>query len=197
MDNKSFYAVVLKSGQFVTRKSLEELAHISSGLIECVLFARYDNTFHGPSNITDWYQFSFINDAGDPIPYRIGNFEIVYVDKDDGCTNFFGRRVSIHDVLRDKYYEYTSKVWYDRFVIEEIKPLLERLNKCEENEIPKILKTHPSYAQLEWKIKNLEASISSLEKENEVIRNNNTELLSVLDEIKSLLSKIKSSESTQ
>lgn len=73
---------------------------------------------------------------------------------DNGCTNFFGREITLHNKLTDKYYPYKSMIDYEGFVMMEIKPLLEKLNRMEsESDIINEIKCHMDYATLEAKYK--------------------------------------------
>lgn len=185
MEKKDFYAAVLKSGQFCKCKTIEEFKWFPESTVECILLARYDHTFTGPSNITDWYQFHFVDREGNPTTYRVGGFEVFYLGRDDGCTNFFGRKVSIRDCSSDKFYKYTSRVWYDTFITDEIKPLLERLNRCSgEEEIVKELKTVLSYSSLQDKMDSLQISYDELRGKYELLKKKLIELSVVFDAIK-------------
>lgn len=130
-NNKDFYIAVLKSGQIRRYRSMELLKSEPQESIECFLKAEYRYTYTGPVNITDWHQYSFINAEGDLKPYAIGNWEVSNIGIDNGCTNFFGREITLHNKLTDKYYPYKSMIDYEGFVMMEIKPLLEKLNRME------------------------------------------------------------------
>lgn len=118
---------ILKSGMYVKKRYLSEIVNIPS--LEYILKAEWRHRFIGPRNITDWFQYTIINKEGNPMPLKVGNFEVIYIDEDNGCTNFFGRKVQIHDIKRDTYYTYNSmKYWYE-FIKEELIPLLEKLNE--------------------------------------------------------------------
>lgn len=178
MAENDFYAIVLKSGKFSKCKRLEEFKLIQENALECFLYARYDHTFKGPSNTTHWYQFFFVDREGNPTTYKIGNFEVSALGLDNGCTNFFGRDVTIHDCLMDKYYKYQSRCWYENFIHHEIKPLLERLNKCSnEEDIVKELNTMLSYDTLQNKVCSLLNSYDDLKKKYDLIKEKINELL--------------------
>lgn len=191
MNKKDFYAIVFKSGQFVTRCNTDEFKQIPLDTVECFLYARYDNTFTGTSNITDWYQFYFVNNNGQPTSYRVGDFEVSYLGTDNGYTNFFGRDVTIRDCRTDHYYEYKSMCRYNRFIPDEIKPLLEKLNHCEnEDEISQLLKVHTSYEKLEYKFRSLTNSYNSLKEENEKMKIEIEKLNSVMCGIRKALGEL-------
>lgn len=169
----------------MTRKNVDEFKLLPPHTIECFLYARYDNTFTGPSNITDWFQFYFVDKGGQPTTYRIGKYEVIYLGTDNGCTNFFGRDVTIRDCTTEKYYEYRSKCWYNCFIQDELKPLLEKLNRCQtEEEIIQCLKTHIPYNMLERKFLALENACNSMKKESEVLKNKINTLTSVISDIR-------------
>ena len=118
---------ILKSGTAVKKNKLADIINIPS--LEYILEAKYRYTFKGPSNTTHWFQYTIINKEGNPIPLKVGDFEIIYIDEDSGCTNFFGRDVQVHDIKRDTYYTYKSMCWAPRFIKEELIPLLQNLNE--------------------------------------------------------------------
>ena len=153
-ENKDFYITVLKSGQILRYGSLELLKTEPQDSVECYLKAEYQYTYNGPVNITDWHRYSFINVDGDFVPYTVGDWEILYIGVDNGCTNFFGRDITLHNKLTDKYYKYRSKINYANFVMEEIKPLMEKLNRMDsESDVISEIKCHMDYASLEAKYK--------------------------------------------
>ena len=159
-NNKDFYIAVLKSGQIRRYGSIELLKSEPQESIECYLKAEYRYTYKGPVNITDWYQYSFISANGDVKPYVIGNWEVSNIGVDNGCTNFFGREITLHNKLTDKYYPYKSTVDYAYFVMTEIKPLLEKLNRLDsEHDIINEIKCHMDYFTLEAKYKDAQCQI--------------------------------------
>lgn len=160
---QDFYAMVLKSGQFAKCTDVSEFELLPESAVECYLFAKYDRTFTGQTNVTDWFHFYFVDRSGSQTTYRIGHFEVSFMGVDDGCTNFFGRCITIRDCDTDKYYEYKSNVWYHRFIPEEIKPLLIRLNDAPDEEaIIEVLDTHESNDCLMRKCNNLQLSYDAL-----------------------------------
>ena len=188
MNKEDFYAIVFKSGQFEIRKNTDEFKLIPDQAIECFLFARYDNTFKGPSNTTNWFQFYFVDKSGNPTTYRVGDFEISYLGVDTGCTNFFGRRVTIHNIVSDNYYEFKSTCPYRRFIPDEIKPLLEKLNGCaNEDEMAGILKSHVPYQDLQYRYNDLQRSYDNLKEEAEKLKSDISKLESTLSKIKTIL----------
>lgn len=171
-NNKDFYIAVIKSGQILRYSSVELLDTEPKETVECYLKAEYRYTYEGPVNITDWYQYSFINVNGDSTPYTIGNWEISNIGVDNGCTNFFGRDITLHNKLTDKYYKYKSKISYANFVMEEIKPLMEKLNRMDsESDIVNEIQCHMDYATLEAKYKTALTQIKTYkEKLSEIIK---------------------------
>lgn len=153
-NNKDFYVAVLKSGQHTRYGTFDLLGRVPKALVECYLKAEYRSTYKGPVNITDWYQYFFIDAENNVIPYRIGEWEVSYIGPDNGCTNFFGRDMTLHNRKNDRYYPYKSKVDYVNFVMDEINPLLNKLNGCNsEDEIIHEIQCHADYNTLETRYK--------------------------------------------
>lgn len=170
-ENKDFYITVLKSGQIRRYGSLELLNTEPQESVECYLKAEYRYTYKGPVNITDWYQYSFIGANGDMEPYTVSDWEISNIGVDNGCTNFFGRDITCHNKLTNKYYPYKSRVSYANFVMEEIKPLLEKLNKCHsEYDVIEVLKCHMDYATLETEYKEAQRQIQKYKEQMSAIK---------------------------
>ena len=191
MNEKDYYVIVFKSGQVQTRKNTDEFKLIPKQSVECFLFARYDHTFRGPSNTTDWFQFYFVDTEGNPATYTLGRFEVTYLGLDDGCTNFFGRAVTIHDTSSDKYYEYKSTC-RNCFIPEEIKPLLEKLNGCnDEEEIINTLGLHKPYQDLQYLYDSLQESYNQLKKDHDELKTRFIQLETALSEIRVALDKVK------
>lgn len=143
MDPKNFYCVILKSGMLIKCKSISEFHQYRDDTIECFLCAKYAYTFSGTSNTTDWFHFHIIDRNGCSATYKRGHFEVVAFDQDSGCTNFFGRGVTIRDMRSDMSYHFVSRLWYNTFIPDEIIPLLDRLNECNSNdEYQEILKKY-------------------------------------------------------
>ena len=160
---KNHYVVVLKSATTSKYKSLEEIQRIDKKVIECVFYAIFDNTFKGTSNITDWYRYELIDSDGAPSSYKVGNFEIKHIDTDSGCTNFFGRRLSIFNHKNQQYYSYISETFLlCLFMYEEIIPLFNKLNENSEN-ADDILKHFKSYSKLEEENCKLRSTIANIQ----------------------------------
>ena len=184
---KDFYAMVLKSGQFSKCADVSEFNRLPESVVECYLFARYDHTFTGTSNITDWYQFYFVDRSGSPSTYRVGHFEVTFVGVDNGYTNFFGRNITIRDCNTDKYYEYKSTVWYNSFIPKEIKPLLTKLNDAtDEEDIIKVLDTHVSYDSLMTKYNHLKQSYNALKDKYDLLKSKVDTLINNISELQIL-----------
>ena len=189
MNDKDLYIAILKSGQVVKCKGVTELSAMADQMVECFLYARYDHTFNGPSNTTDWYQFSFIDRNGQPTAYKVGDFKIAYIGKDSGFTNFFGREVTVHNCRTDKYYKLTSKLmWYNDFIHNELKPLLEKLNLCvDDSQIQSLINSHLTYFELENRFKSLQSSYDSLKEEVAAQKQTIEDQQAVLSEISKIM----------
>ena len=156
MNEKDFFAVVLRTGGFIKYESIKEFKKIPCNSVECYLKAEFDRTFTGPVNITDWYRFSVIDIDGNPARYQIGDFEVVDIGVDNGMTNFFGRDIVIHNMKNDDCYTWYSHDYYTTFITDEIRPLLIQLNNCEgDEEIGKVLDSPISYDSLKESLDNL------------------------------------------
>lgn len=128
--NKDFYYIVFKDGTVNKCNSLSDFKQYPAHSVECYLYAQYAYTYTGPINVTDWFHFHFIDAEGEYVSYQRGNFAITAIGKDNGCTNFFGRQISIYDMNADKHYVFLSKSHHSVFVTKEIIPLLDKLNDC-------------------------------------------------------------------
>lgn len=124
---KDLYYGILINGEAVKRSSISELQSIPH--IEYYVFAKYENTYKGPTNTTKWYHYIPIDRHGNPMTIRIGDFEVSIIDKDNGFTNFFGRKVQIYDIRKCKLYPYLSMHYGVTFISKELTPLLNKLNE--------------------------------------------------------------------
>ena len=141
--SKDFYCIILKSGMMVRCKSVDDFQQYEDEIVECFLWAKYAYTFNGPVNTTEWFHFHIVDRHGNNTTYKSGRFEVVAFEKDSGCTNFFGRGVTIRDMISDAYYHFVSRLWYNKFIPDEIIPLLGKLNQCDStDEFQDILKKY-------------------------------------------------------
>lgn len=125
--NDDHFWGIFRGGVPVRKQELSDIAMIPS--LDYILKAEYRYTYEGPINSTRWYQYTFIDKQGNPKPLEIGNFRVLYIDEDRGCTNFFGRNIYILDISKDRKYTYKSEKWAPEFVNEELVPFLEKLNE--------------------------------------------------------------------
>lgn len=123
---KDYVIGILKGGRIIKKRTLQELITIPH--IEHFVIQKYAYTFKGPVNITDWYQYFFVDIHGNPTILKNHNFEVIYIDKDQGCTNFSGRNIHIYDSLKDTTYIYYSRKSSESFLTEELIPLLNKLH---------------------------------------------------------------------
>lgn len=153
MDFSDFYACVLESGQFIRCNDVETFKRIPRQSVTCFLHARYDHYCEtGAHYKTPYYQFTFVDENGSPILFRIGDFEIIYIDTDWGFSRNFNvkRDLTIRDCRSGKHYEYRSTEIYTKFIPDELIPLLRKLNQCDgEDEIRTVLKSHLTYQDLQ------------------------------------------------
>jgi len=124
---KDWFYGILINGEMIKRSAISELQNIPH--IVYYVLAKYNYTYRGPSNTTRWYHYIPIDKNGNPLTIRIGNFEVAIIDKDDGKTNFFGRKVQIYDIRKDKLYPYLSMHYGVTFISQELVPLLNKLNE--------------------------------------------------------------------
>lgn len=117
---KDFIHAILKSGNLVTKKTIEEINLIPN---IAYLIVQKNKIF---------CQYFFVNDDFEPIHFRMKNFKVVYIDKENSYNtnnSFTGRKIEILDIRRNKYYTFTSKVKDISFFKDELIPLLEKLNE--------------------------------------------------------------------
>ena len=167
METRDFYAVVLTSGNFIKVHSLNSLLRYDSNDVECYLQAEYVTTYKTPRNSTDWYRFSFIDRSGNPVSLRRGNFEVLSLSHDEGCSNFFYRIVYIKDVRTGRCFNMKSRSWFNTFIHHDIIPMLDQLNKCtSDDEIAKLVDDFETYEELKEKCKRLEAKLMAISGES-------------------------------
>lgn len=164
-ENDYFYGILSK-GEVIQRDSLEALRDFDG--IKYYLYARYDNTYKGPVNTTKWYQYKPIDENGNPVNLKVGDFEVKSIGTDSGCTNFFGRNIEIFDIRKKALYNYTSLHYGVDFLFYELIPLLEKINDLGSWEAyllgQNFLKLKADYEELEQKYNQLETAHAELKK---------------------------------
>lgn len=124
---RNHFLGLLKSGNVVRKDKLSDIINIPS--LEYILKADFHHRYIGITRATDWYHYTLIDKYGKPISLKIGNFEVIYINNDMGCTNFFGREIEIHDITNDTYHTYKAMYCSPNFIKIELIPLLEKLNE--------------------------------------------------------------------
>jgi hypothetical protein len=173
-DSKDFLLIVLKSGQEHRLSDFNDVDYYPQSVVECILLAEYSHTYKGPVNVTDWYKYRIVNRDLTCATYKIDNFEIILFDTDNGCTNFFGRQVTIHDCRNSNYYSYKS-LCESNFITDELKPLLLELNDLSTDEA------------IRGRLSSNLTPFQSLQKENEDLRSNIDKYKALLENIKNLI----------
>ena len=167
MDFNDFYACVLKSGQFIRRNTIEAFDGIATQAVTCYLHARFDHVYETDASYkTPYYQFSFVDKEGRPSPFGDGDFEIVFVDTDQGFSRNYnvGRNITIRNRRTNQYYEYHSREVYSKFIPDELIPLFQKLNKSNsEEEIRTILTSHRPYSVLQQSFDSLTEKVETLQ----------------------------------
>lgn len=124
--SKDKFHAIMQNGTIVSKDRMQSIFDVPRA--EYYLHAVYEYTFKTSANTTDWYRFQFIDNSGNPITFRQGDFEVNYIDTDRGYTNFFGREIQIYDTRKNQLYTFTSKARGAKFVKEELIPLINELN---------------------------------------------------------------------
>lgn len=177
MDSKDFYCIILKSGMMIRCKSTNEFQQYEDDAIECFLWAKYAYTFNGPVNTTEWFHFYIVDRNGSNATYKRGYFEVVAFEQDSGCTNFFGRGVTIRDMRSEMSYHFVSKLWYSKFISDEIIPLLDRLNECNSSdEYQEILKKYSAVEHVQL----LKEELRICQKERDEYKNQINEIKRII-----------------
>lgn len=177
--DKDVFLAFLESGKIIRKKTLEEINRVL--YVKYRIFKKYSHTYKSNSgNETNWYCYTIIDENGLPTILKIGNFEITHIDNDRGCTNFFGRNVEIRDSLRNKSYSYESLQNNDLFLIEELVPLLEKLNRlgCWET-----YELSLNLEEINVSYKNLEDRYNKLYEEYEELKQTHKKLKSEINKI--------------
>ena len=89
------YIAISKDGLIYQDTDLEKLP--KSDTILCYM-KRSDKYEHNTGqNIYTWYRYEFIDVNDNPVNFKIGTCEVVYVEKDDGISYLRGRAFTIRD----------------------------------------------------------------------------------------------------
>ena len=108
------YIAISKDGNVYQDADLQKLR--KSNTILCYL-KRSDGYEHNTGqNIYIWYRYEFVDVYGNPVNFKIGTCEVVYVEKDDGISYLRGRAFTIRDqysregkfVIQAHYGEYDN-----------------------------------------------------------------------------------------
>ena len=89
-----FYAIS-KDGLLYQSEKLNGLPKSDS--ILCYLRSSGKFTHDTGQNIYTWYRYEFIDMNENPVNFKIGTCEVVYVEKDDGISYLRGRAFTIRD----------------------------------------------------------------------------------------------------
>lgn len=161
---RNHFLGLLKSGNVVRKNKLSDIINIPS--LEYILKADFHHRYIGITRATDWYHYTLIDRYGKPISLKIGNFEVIYINNDIGCTNFFGREIEIHDITNDTYHTYKAMYCSPNFIKIELIPLLEKLNEYGSWEEYRLSKdTIREFSSIE--VYNLYKEVVQLRKEHE------------------------------
>lgn len=126
------FIAILENGDYIIRDHFEELQDIiRKNKIKplCRLKAEYRYTHRGVDKITHWFQYHYLDPSGFEGHYSFGYFSIVFIDEDKGDENFISRNVIIRDNKNNQNYTYKSVFPAPGFFLEELVPLLKKLNK--------------------------------------------------------------------
>ncbi|OJX64264.1 hypothetical protein [Dysgonomonas sp. 37-18] len=116
--------IMLKSGHYTMKKSLDEIGFIPN--VDYIILEKIITSLRSYTK----YQYFIIDNHGNKINFKLGGFEIAYIDEDQiSNQRFTSRFVEIYDTSKDKYYHYISKIGGISFFKEELIPLLEKLNE--------------------------------------------------------------------
>ena len=148
MDN--FYLVYLHGGQLIIANSLEDIKRLApdATAIECIMFAakKKPNSW--------WYRLGFVDTEGKPVTfgYYLNGWKVSAIDREvdiDGYTNEFKGRITLTN--GGIYRNYILKDGSPYFIFNELKPMIERLDKCDtDDEIADILgKPQPTIDELQ------------------------------------------------
>lgn len=89
-----FYAIS-KDGNVYQDTDLQKLR--KSNTILCYLKRSDEYKHKTEQNIYTWYRYEFVDINGNPVNFKIGTCEVVYVEKDDGISYLRGRAFTIRD----------------------------------------------------------------------------------------------------
>lgn len=133
MSEKDILYAILENNDIVEKKTFQEIRLIPH--VKYFLWLNYKYTYQNRMMFDiNSYQHFIINEKGDIIPLKIGNFEIVYIDEDNQIMDYrrnhiHERKVQIRDIRKNKIYSYTSNGNSPIFIVQEMESLLKRLNE--------------------------------------------------------------------
>lgn len=154
MESKDYYITILTNGETIVSKQLNALKTIP--FAEYHIYVHYDHTYTAPSgNKRDWFRHEIIDVDGKPSTIRIGNFEVAYIEADQGFTQtHYGRKVHILDKRLNVLHKIDSKTEGVTFIIKDVVPFLQKLNEFDS-----------------WKAYEQSIEMQSLKEENERLKN--------------------------
>ena len=92
---KIMYIAISKDGNVYQDTDLQKLR--KSNTILCYLKRSDEDKHKTEQNIYIWYRYEFVDVYGNPVNFKIGTCEVVYVEKDDGISYLRGRAFTIRD----------------------------------------------------------------------------------------------------
>lgn len=92
----NYYYAVLKDGNVFMEKKVEDLPVLDSVLcyLRSVSSEEYVTQY---GNIYHWYRYEFIDREMNPVPFKVGTCEVVFIEKDDGSYYLKSRNFLIRD----------------------------------------------------------------------------------------------------
>ncbi len=94
IDDTMFFAIS-KDGLQYSSENIKELPQSDSILCYLKSTDRYEH--NTGKNIYTWYRYEFVDVYGNPVNFKVGTCEVVYVEKDDGISYLRGRAFTIRD----------------------------------------------------------------------------------------------------
>ena len=90
------YYAISKDGNVYREKRIDDLPIIDS--ILCYLRSLSGEDYKTQNgNTYTWYQYEFIDRNENPVAFKMGTCEVVFIEKDDGSYYLRGRRFTIRD----------------------------------------------------------------------------------------------------
>ena len=86
---------ISKDGLVYQSENFDDLPKSDS--ILCYLRSTDKYEHNTGQNIYTWYRYEFVDVCGNPVNFKIGTCEVVYVEKDDGISYLRGRAFTIRD----------------------------------------------------------------------------------------------------